>query len=85
VCDYPAVKSKPAERPQPHAWNRDIFGGLCGLALILSGVTYDHSAFEVRAGGIWLATIVASCMVSFASYKRRLREWHDTADCEPVE
>ena len=83
-CDYPAVNSKPAERPQPPAWNRDVFAALCGLALFLSGLTYDHSAFEVRTGGIWLATIVASCVVSSARYKRRLRKWHETADCGPV-
>jgi hypothetical protein len=73
------VKSKPAARPQPPAWNKEGSGALCGLALLLSGLTYDHSAFEVHMGGIWLAATFASCVATFTRYKRRMRKWHEEA------
>lgn len=73
------MRSKPATRPHPSAWDKEGFAALCGLALLLSGLTYDHSAFEVRVGGIWLVATLASCLVTFTRYRRRMREWHEEA------
>lgn len=58
-------RPRPRSRSRPPAWNRVFFAGACGLALLLSGLTYDHSSFEVHVGAVWLAGVALSCALSW--------------------
>lgn len=72
-------------RPQRPSWNDgESFTMICGLAVLLSGLTYDHSAFEIRGGGFMLATAAAAKISSVTRYRRRLKEWRATADDGPL-
>lgn len=76
-------KDRLPSRPEAPTWNRDFFAAVCGLALLLSGLTYDHSAFEVRTGSIWLLVVCADCALSYAVYRRRIGKWRE-AGREPL-
>lgn len=85
-CDYQLVeKERSGGRPKAPAWNSgDTFGAGAGLALLLSGLTYDHSSFEARAGSVWLAAVAARRTLSTVIHRRRLGKWRKATACDPV-